>query len=119
MFNSRLENAVTGVAGSYAAILMGFDGIAVDSYVADGSDTDIETIGMEFSVLLNEVRKAASQLDAGSAREMTIRTEKISTILRSVNEDYFVAITLGPDGNLGKARYLLRILAPEFNRELS
>ena len=117
MFSAKLENTVTSVAGSQAAILMGFDGIPVDSFTR-ASDTDIETIGMEFSVLLNEVRKAAEQLDAGGAQEMTIRTEKMSTILRIVNDNYFLAIALNPNGNLGKARYLLRILAPEFDREL-
>ena len=118
MFSAKLENAVTSVGGGYAAVLMGFDGIAVDSY-SKSKDADIETIGMELSVLLNEARKASEQLDAGAAQEMTIRTEKMSTILRIVNADYFVAISLGPDGNLGKARYLLRLLAPEFNRDLS
>lgn len=117
MFSAKLENAVTSVSGGQAAILMGFDGIPVDTYTKD-PESDIETIGMEFSVLLNEVRKAAELLDAGDAQELTVRTEKMSTILRIINDEYFVAIAIGPDGNLGKARYLLRILAPEFSKEL-
>ena len=98
---------------------MGFDGIAVESYAAEAPVTDIETVGMEFSILLNEMRKAAAQLEAGEAQEMTVRTEKLSTILRIINDDYFVAMALRPDGNLGKARYTLRLLDREFYRELS
>jgi len=117
MFGTKLEETVKSVAGGKAAIVMGFDGIPVDQFAAD-IEQDIETLGMEFSVLLKEVRKAAELLDAGDAEELTVRTEKLSTILRIINAEYFVALALAPDGNLGKARYLLRMIAPEFAREL-
>lgn len=118
MFGSKLENAVKDVSGAKAAILMGFDGIPVDMYTGETA-MDIETVGMEFSVLLKEVRKAAEQLDAGATEEVTVRTEQLSTILRVINDEYFLAIALDRLGNLGKARYLLRVLAPEMRRELS
>jgi predicted regulator of Ras-like GTPase activity (Roadblock/LC7/MglB family) len=117
MFGTKLEETVKNVAGCKAAILMGFDGIPVDQYTVDDGP-DIETLGMEFSVLLKEVRKAAEMLDAGAAEELTVRTEKLSTILRVVSDEYFVALAVSPGGNLGKGRYLLRIIAPEFKREL-
>lgn len=117
MFGTKLEETVKDVAGGMAAIVMGFDGIPVDQYAED-AEQDIETLGMEFSVLLKEVRKAAEMLDAGAAEELTVRTEKLSTILRIINDEYFVALTIAPDGNLGKARYMLRVIAPEFAREL-
>jgi len=112
MFGSILEDTVKGVKGGLAAILMGFDGIAVDNYTVDGS-SDIETIGMEFSVLLKEVRNAAEHLDTGSAREVTVKTESLSTVLRIVNDNYFIAFAVSSGGNLGKARYLLRMAAPK------
>ena len=117
MFTNKLENAVNGVQGGIAAILMGFDGIPVDSFVAD-SDFDIETIGMEFSVVLRDVMKAAEQLEAGSTEEFTVRTEKMSTVLRIVNPNYFLAMSLSSDGNVGKAKYLLRVLAPDLVKDL-
>jgi predicted regulator of Ras-like GTPase activity (Roadblock/LC7/MglB family) len=118
MFLDKLENAVGTIKGCEAAILMGFDGIAVDSFEVN-KESDIETVGMELSVVLKEVRKAAELLEAGSAEEMTVRTEKMSTVMRIVNDEYFLAMMLAPDGNLGKAKYLLRILAPDFGKELS
>ena len=118
MFDNKLEEAVRGVKGGQAAILMGFDGIPVDMFAED-EELDIETVGMEFSVLLKEVRKAAEMLDAGDAEELTVRTDKLTTILRIIDSDYFVSMAISPDGNLGKARYLLRMLAPELGRELA
>jgi predicted regulator of Ras-like GTPase activity (Roadblock/LC7/MglB family) len=117
MFLDKLKNAVGTVSGCDAVILMGFDGIPVDSFEAN-KDADIETVGMEFSVVLREVRKAAELLEAGVAEELTVRTEKMSTVLRVVNDEYFLAMMLSPDGNLGKAKYMLRILGPELMKDL-
>ena len=117
MFGSKLEEAVRAIKGGHSAILMGFDGIPVDMFTTN-EDVDIETVGMEFSVLLKEVRKAAEMLDAGDAEELTVRTDKLVTVLRIINDEYFVSIALDPGGNLGKARYLLRVLAPQLGRDL-
>jgi len=117
MFMNKLENAVGSIKGCEAAILMGFDGISVDSFEVD-KKLDIETVGMEFSVVLKEVRKAAELLEAGKTEEMTVRTEKMATVLRIVNDEYFLAMMLSPGGNIGKAKYTLRILAPDLGKEL-
>jgi hypothetical protein len=42
----------------------------------------------------------------------------MTTLIRIVNESYFVALTLGPGGNVGKGRFLLRAAAPQFANEL-
>ena len=112
MFGTILKDTVENVKGARAAILMGFDGIPVDAYTGD-TDSDIESIGMEFSVLIKEVQSAAQQLEAGRTDEITIRTEKFSTILRILNDEYFLAISVDANGNLGKARYLLRMAVPK------
>lgn len=118
MFGRKLENAVREVSGGRAAILMGFDGIPVEMYTGE-SGLDIEVVGMEFSVLLKEVRKAAEMLEAGATEEVTVRTEQLCTVLRVINDEYFVAMALENTGNLGKARYRLRMLVPEMRRELT
>jgi hypothetical protein len=35
-----------------------------------------------------------------------------------LNEEYFVALALLPDGNFGKGRYLLRTVAPKLLEQL-
>ncbi len=117
MFAAKLKSAVDSVKGGEAVILMGFDGIPVDSYeVREG--IDIETIGMELSVVLKEVRKAAEMLESGQASELTVRTDKMATVLRVVNDSYFLAMTISPEGNVGKAKYLLRVLGPDLSEDL-
>lgn len=117
MFGGELEKAISEIPGGHSAVLMGFDGIPVD-YFSSGEEIDIETIGMEFSVILKEVRKTIELLESGAAEELTVRTDRMTTVVRLINEEYFLAVTLQPNGNLGKARYILRLLAPKLKADL-
>jgi predicted regulator of Ras-like GTPase activity (Roadblock/LC7/MglB family) len=108
MFREALQQVVEGTEGGVAAILMGYDGIPVEQYLAGDAALNVESIGMEFSVVLSQIRKAAEMLEAGTAREVTIAAENMTTVIRLLTDEYFVAVALAPGGNTGKARYLLR-----------
>jgi predicted regulator of Ras-like GTPase activity (Roadblock/LC7/MglB family) len=118
MFRENLKKVVDNVEGGIAGLLMGFDGIAVESYAKDAASLDINTVGMEFSFILTQVRKAAEILEVGKVQEIAIRTETVVIIIRVLNQEYFLALALGPGGNFGKGRYLLRTVAPKLKSEL-
>jgi predicted regulator of Ras-like GTPase activity (Roadblock/LC7/MglB family) len=118
MFKEVLREVVERTDGSIAGLLMGFDGIPVEQYVRGGAELDIETVGMEYSVVLTQVSDAAKSIDAGEAREICIHAERITTVIRLLNHEYFVALALGANGNTGKGRYLLRTLTPKLLEEL-
>ncbi len=118
MFQENLKQLVAGTEGAVAGLLMGFDGIAVESFTAPTSGVDINTVGMEFSFILTQVRKAAEILEVGGVQEIAIRCEKLTILIRVVSKDYFIALAVTPEGNFGKGRYLLRVHAPKFQAEL-
>jgi predicted regulator of Ras-like GTPase activity (Roadblock/LC7/MglB family) len=119
MFREHLQKIVENVDGGQAALLMGFDGIAVDSYAfEDAGDPDIQTVGMEFSFIFGQIRKAAEILEIGGIREVTIKSSALIIVIRQLTDEYFAAVTLTPDGNFGKARFLLRITAPKILQDL-
>ena len=125
MFKEMLRGIVEGTDGAIAGLLMGFDGIAVDSYTRDEGSTgiaggrDINEIGMEFSVILGSIKRAAEALESGKAKEVAIQSEHLTTLIRVLNEEYFVALTMRPDGNPGKGRFFMRTAAPRLLQELS
>ena len=119
MFKELLQDVVERTDGCTGALVMGFDGIIVDHYLRDDATVDVETVGMEYSVILKDIRRAAEQLSAGEAREIAIRAEAMTTVIRLLNAEYFVALTIKPDGNAGKARYLLRSKAGEMLAQLA
>ena len=113
-FAAILQEIVDGCGGGLAAALMGSDGIPIAEVVARGRpagehlDEDIGTAGAEFGRVLSDIAKASDSLGGGAVRETTVVLSRFTLIFRGVDEDTFVALALAPDGNLGKARYLIR-----------
>jgi predicted regulator of Ras-like GTPase activity (Roadblock/LC7/MglB family) len=118
MFKEPLQKIVDNVEGGIAGLVMGFDGIAVETYTREGHKIDINTVGMEFSFILTQVRKAAEILDVGQMTEVSIKAEKLTIVIRLLSHDYFLALALTPEGNFGKGRYLMRVVAPRLQAEL-
>jgi hypothetical protein len=147
MFRDTIKKLVDRLEGGVGGVLMGFDGITVDSYARPGAEgiADIQTIGLEFAHLLGQVRRTAESLNIGLTRELAFRTDKLTVLVHILSKDknYFVACAfLSPgasdgsangeaagDGSmgsamsrggekLGRARYLMRITAPRIEAEL-
>lgn len=121
MFRESIQRLVNRLDGGVAAVLMGFDSIAVDSCVRDGQSghlADILTMSMEYGHLVGQLRGASERLELGPLREVTIRTEKLTLVMLLLTKDYFLACGILPGGNLGKARYLCRVAAPAMRAEL-
>jgi predicted regulator of Ras-like GTPase activity (Roadblock/LC7/MglB family) len=109
MFKSILREVVENTDGALASILMGFDGITVDSYTGSKAKVDMETVGGEYSQVLMQIKQASQMLDMGTAKEVAVQAENMITLMRLINDEYFVALAIEPTGNLGKARFLLRL----------
>lgn len=118
-FRDQLSRVCTEVDGALAATVMGFDGIPIEHYEHAPAAVDIPTLVVEYSNILGEIRKAALQLKAGEAMEISIRAEKVVALARVISGEYFLALALTPDGNVGKARYALRVAAPRLKAELT
>jgi predicted regulator of Ras-like GTPase activity (Roadblock/LC7/MglB family) len=118
MFKEALRGAVDSTDGGIAGLLMDFEGIPVESYARDGASFDIEAVGAEVSVVVKAIQRATEMLEAGDTREVSFKSDKMMTLIRVINDSYFVAMTLAPEGNFGKGRYMLRLLAPQLKSEL-
>lgn len=118
MFKEILQDVVDRTDGGVAGLLMASDGIAIDQYSRADGPFDIESVGMEYSVVLKGVQRAAEMLDAGSTREVSVQTERLTTVVRMLSDEYFVALAIEPGGNVGKGRYLLRASAPKLIENL-
>lgn len=120
-FKDSLRQIVESTEGAVASLLMGFDGIAIDTYTLDQASKtkDITEIGMEFSVILSSIQRAVETLEVGHTREIAIQSEHMTTLIRVLSKDYFLALTVRPDGNYGKGRFMMRIAAPSLAQELS
>jgi predicted regulator of Ras-like GTPase activity (Roadblock/LC7/MglB family) len=114
-FETILQTIVDDCGGGWSAALMGRDGIAISQVQAtSGVDVedplrgDVTHAGIEFGRILDEMTKASDALGAGGVREAMLSLSRMTLIFHSVDDDLVLALALHPDGNLGKARYLIR-----------
>ena len=112
MFAETLRKVVDNVEGGIAAVLMGLDGIPVDSYIRQTNSVDVTTVGMEFSFILAQVRKAGDSLQVGGLEELSVKAQRLLLVCRMISPQYFIAVAIQPEGNFGKARYLARLATP-------
>jgi predicted regulator of Ras-like GTPase activity (Roadblock/LC7/MglB family) len=118
-FKEDLEQICGKVHGSFAASVMGFDGIPIETHEARSPDgIEMTTLLVEYSGIINQVRQAAETLQMGKASEVSIRTEKLVAVARPLTPDYFVVLALAPEGNVGRARYELRVAGPKLAAQL-
>ncbi len=119
MFRDSLQKMVDRLSGGVAGILMGFDGISVESYTKAGEQgIDIQTVGMELAHVVAQMRKAAEQIGSGPLREITLKADNLVVLVYLLNGEYFMACAVKPEASFGKARYLMRLLAPQIQAEL-
>jgi predicted regulator of Ras-like GTPase activity (Roadblock/LC7/MglB family) len=118
MFAEHLKKIVDNVDGGIAAIVMGLDGIPVETYVRQNDKVDVATIAMEFSFILGQVRKAGESLQVGGLEELHVKAQRLTLLCRMLAPQYFVAIVLSAEGNFGKARFLARMATPALAAQL-
>lgn len=120
MFKEALQGVVDGTEGGLAGLLMDFEGIPLETYTRDETASfDIEAVGAEVSVVVKAIQRATEMLEAGDTKEVAFKSAKLVTLIRVLNDNYFLALTLSPEGNMGKGRFLLRVLAPKLLEELA
>ena len=131
VFRDNIQKLVDRLEGGVGGVLMGFDGITVDSYVREVVATgvaDIQSIGLDFTHLTSQARRTAASLDLGALRELSFTTAKVTVLVQGINKDYFIACAFRTTGDpsddaavagrLGKARYLMRLTAPQIEAQL-
>ncbi len=111
-FADTLRKVVDNVDGGIAAVVMGLDGIPVDQYVRAKDRIDVQTVAMEFSFIISQVRKAGESLQVGGLEEFSVRADRLLLVCRMLTQAYFVAVAMAPEGNFGKCRYLVRVASP-------
>ena len=118
MFADTLRKVVDNVDGAIAAVVMGLDGIPVESYVRQSDRVDVNTVAMEFSFIVGQVRKAGDSLQVGGLEELSVKAQRLLLVCRMISPQYFVAIAMTPEANFGKARYLARLATPALSAAL-
>jgi len=118
IFEEIAQKIVEEVFGAVGLAIMGRDGIPLTIYLKEGAELDMETLGVEYANLLAQLSQALEKFGSGNLEEISLLTDRFLVVIRNITPDYFICLILSPDGNFGKARYLLRVNLPRLREEL-
>ena len=112
-FASILQEIVDECGGGLAAALMGADGIPIEEVqasegVGETLSDGVDVLGVEFGRILDEMRKASDSVGGGALEEVSVRLSNFWVLMRMVDDETYLVLAIGPDGNAGKARFLMR-----------
>jgi predicted regulator of Ras-like GTPase activity (Roadblock/LC7/MglB family) len=112
-FASILQEIVDECGGGLAAALMGADGIPIEKVETNGEareflSDEVDVLGVEFGRILDEMRKASDSVGGGGLEEVSVRLSRFWVLMRVVDEETYLVLAIKPDGNAGKARFLMR-----------
>lgn len=107
MFIERLNEISDRIDGALALALVADDGITVESYSAT-SDLDLDLLAAELITQVRAIAENHKELAAGEVRQVTVATERLSVMVSSVSDSYYLVLVLAQGGNRGQARFELR-----------
>ena len=119
MFSELLQGIVEETPGAVGAVLMGYDGIAIDQYFLPQDEVDLNILAIEYANVLKEVKQMTEVLDTGFLEEVSIKTANYYIVLRAISPEYFVFLTVNSHGNVGKGKYLIMRDAVKIREALS
>ena len=119
MFNEILQGVLDKTPGAVAVSLMGLDGIPIDTQERAGDEAlQHQTAIVEYGPLTSQLKRISDSIGTGDVEELSVQTGGLTTVVRMVTEEYFIALSVAPGGNVGKGRYLLRVAQPRLRKEL-
>ena len=118
MFREHLQRISDRVEGTVALSLVAKDGIAVATVNSDPG-LDLDVLAAELVAQARAISENHRELEAGDVQHLAVATEKMTVMVSSVAADYYLLLVLGPEGNYGRARFVLRRARLLLERELS
>ena len=92
---------------------MGTDGIVVENVRrADNNghapEANLDAAVAEYTPLLRHAQRISGEHGFGDLQEMSVSYDSKIFLLRFVSNQYFLAMVLSTEGNMGRGRYELR-----------
>ena len=115
-FADVLRGIARRVPEAEVAMIIGTDGIPIEKLILR-PDSNMEAVAAEHTTLLRAGLSAAEDTGLGSLLELTVVTERMTTLLVAITAEYFVFLSLARGAVLGRARFALRLASLALRRE--
>jgi predicted regulator of Ras-like GTPase activity (Roadblock/LC7/MglB family) len=107
MFIERLSEISGRIEGALGLSLVAGDGITVES-VSSSPDLELDLLSAELITQVKAIGENHRDLAAGDVHQLTVTTDRMTVMVSSVSDSYYLVLVLAGDGNHGRARFELR-----------
>ena len=106
-------NDMTAIDGVRAAVVAGRDGLMIQGAQRPGSQEDLDALAAIAADVVRNLRTLATDMGRSGLDQIIAEFGDALVLLQPVGDDASLTVLAGPDGNLGRLRFLLRRRAPE------
>ena len=106
-YREEIERVVKQTPGATACMIVGYDGIPLDTYQIGGAEVDIMPMIIEYSTAITALKNTLD--DFTTIKELSIANGEQIMILRPLNHEFLLITLVNKTGLTGKARYLMRL----------
>lgn len=118
MFKQKLGRVVENVDGALGCLLIGFDGIPIDSVYDEGTEIpQMSAIAVELSNLLDKFKRLQIY-DLGEVHEVSLTAGEVTMLARVVAEEYLLVLAMGAEADVNRGQTMLRLISPFVEREM-
>jgi len=118
MFKEKLSQVVDNVDGTLGCLLIGFDGIPIESLYPGEEIPEMDEIAVELSNLLGKFRRLQENYEMGGVDELAVTIGDMTTLAHVVGDEYILMLALDSQADVGRGRNMLRLMAPWVEREI-
>jgi len=115
-FTDALKGIAARVPEAEVLMVIGVDGISIDKLL-QGPDSSFEAMAAEQTTLLRASLSAAAETGLGGLNELTVETDRMTTLLVAITPEYFLFAGLRPGALVGRARFALRVASHTLRKE--
>lgn len=112
-----MEDLLQSVSGGLAIMVMGYDGIPVTEVVLESTSCDVHLLSAGYAAIFKQIRHSVELVKAGEMEEVLITSSLARAVMRRMSDDLFIILILSHEGNVGKARYMLRLQTSQLAKE--
>ncbi|KIH77055.1 Predicted regulator of Ras-like GTPase activity, Roadblock/LC7/MglB family [Geoalkalibacter ferrihydriticus] len=101
--NTILTNIVDQIPGALGAILVDWEGEAVE-HVSHMDDFELKLLGAHHGIILENLRQVAQRLDKTDVEEIVVQARRLRVLISPVSPEYFLVLTLQRRSLIAHAR---------------
>ncbi len=117
MFKQKLSSVVNHVDGSIGCLLIGFDGIPIDTVYRDEELPQMSAIAVELSNLLDKFRRL-QVYEVGEVNELSITAGSITALAKVVADEYLLILAMTSDADVNRGQTMLRLICPVVEKQM-